>query len=100
MEALKDFLEHKTSQLDIENLTLRSYDRTIILLKRQTIDGFFDSYRSKKKKCPKCHKQQQEIKFGPGDETKVYLEVLTKQSINLDDNNTGKIIANLTKESG
>ena len=92
LDALRDFIQAKTEELDLDSATeMKVVDRTIVLLKRQTVDKFFDIFsRKKRKKCPKCHKQQDEIKFEAQGETKVYLEVFSKnkESIDLDNVNT------------
>ena len=91
LEGLKLFLQKTTERLDLTNIDRQTPDRTTVLLKRQTIEEFFDIFTKKKrKKCPICHQQQEEVKFEAGGETKVYLEIpVSKTDVILDDDNTG-----------
>ena len=80
LDHLKAFLAEKLEELESIETKIAT-NRTVILLKKRTIDSFFEIFTKKKrKKCPKCSRQQDEVKFSGGGETLVSLEVRKKDT--------------------
>ena len=80
LEHLREFIKEKLEELDYMDCKIAT-TRTITLLKRKTIDAFFEIFsKRKRKKCPKCSRQQDEVKFSSGGDTFVSLEVRKKDT--------------------
>ena len=83
LDELSNFVQSKLE--DLEEPEEIKMNRSIVQLRRQTIDNFIEIITKKKrKKCPKCGRQQEEMKFEAQGETKVYIEVSKKDTESID----------------